>query len=106
MTPLTSRATAITPRWPSTTSVRRLPAPAGTAEAEEKFEHAMALLGELGADDGTIDVLINLGRLKVETGRSTAAATHWAEALAVSQRLSDPGTANILSLLATLPATS
>ena len=60
----------------------------------------------LCADYGTIDVLINLGRLKVETGRSTAAATHWAEALAVSQRLSDPGTANILSLLATLPATS
>ncbi len=72
-------------------------------EAEELGLRALAELKTLNADFGTIDVQITLGRVKHHTGRSAEAAAHWAEALAVSQRLGDPRTAEIQALLATVP---
>ena len=72
-------------------------------EAEELGLRALAELKALNADFGTIDVQITLGRVKHHTGRSAEAAAHWAEALAVSQRLGDPRIAEIQALLATVP---
>jgi DNA-binding SARP family transcriptional activator/tetratricopeptide (TPR) repeat protein len=72
-------------------------------EAEKAGLDALTELKELNADYGTIDVQITLGRLKHRTGRAAEAGTHWAEALAVSQRLGDPRVPEIQALLATVP---
>ncbi|MFD8497567.1 BTAD domain-containing putative transcriptional regulator [Amycolatopsis sp. NPDC059657] len=77
-------------------------------EAIETCVRALSLLRELdggggGADYGTIDILITLGRVLVQTGELTEGAEKWAEALAVCQRLGDPRTEDLLSLLASLP---
>jgi DNA-binding SARP family transcriptional activator/tetratricopeptide (TPR) repeat protein len=77
---------------------------AGRHDEAERFAlRSLARLKELNADYGTIDVLMTLGRLKREGGRPAEAAGHWAEALAVSQRLGDPRTDEIQALLAALP---
>jgi DNA-binding SARP family transcriptional activator/tetratricopeptide (TPR) repeat protein len=72
-------------------------------EAEKAGLDALTELKELNADYGTIDVQITLGRLRRRTGHVREALGHWAEALAVSQRLGDPRTPEIQALLATVP---
>ncbi|MGC7096876.1 BTAD domain-containing putative transcriptional regulator [Amycolatopsis lurida] len=74
-------------------------------DAMENALRALGSLREMGADYGTIDVLITLGQIQHAMDEREGAGGYWREALGTCVRLNDPRADEVRALLESLDTT-